>query len=673
MPGGIPEAVAAAALDLADFRGIYYSLNPVRPDLAKSAAAADSLARRWFYIDCDPVKAEPDASATDAEKGAAAHLAADVVADLSGRGWPQPILIDSGNGFNVSYRVDLPNDTLYRQWFSAALKALAALHDRDGAKVDVKVFNSARIAKLPGTWAQKGPNTDDRPHRLCRLRLVPDRVEIVQVQLLKALANGPSAVPTPSKAETNGHGPTPTPWQVRASSGGLASYVKAAVDKELTKVALAAVGERNNALNEAAFSLGTLLDTREVTRDQIASQLEFAAKRAGLVEAEIRPTIKSGLDAGAAHPRTLPETLAVPTHVHRPETAPTVKPDPDERLVGCVADVTSKVVPFLWPNRIPYRFISTFAGRTGLGKSFVTCDIVARTSLGMPWPDLPGECAPLGSTLFITEDLVEYMLAPRLIETGADTSKVYYMLWEAMAHYTLADMAMLDRAMRQAGDPTLIVIDPPTNFLGVADEHRNAEVRQVLMGLAAWLEASERDVACILITHVNKSTGRGIDALSRVLGSVAFTSVARIVHLFAPDTDDPSRRLFVPSKTNVGPLGKGLAYRITRTETLARVEWLGEVETSADEAMDHDRKPVVPDATRAAGWLREFLADGPKMSEECIASGNTACDLDRPMYWWRDKVLKAHLGGISQRQGFAGHWAWLIQTKAAPVPNNAVF
>ncbi len=50
-------------------------------------------------------------------------------------------------------------------------------------------------------------------------------------------------------------------------------------------------------------------------------------------------------------------------------------------------------------------------------------------------------------------------------------------------------------------------------------------------------------------------------------------------------------------KNNVGPERKGLAYRIVTTATLATVEWIGPVDTTADEAMNQEKKqPRVRDA-----------------------------------------------------------------------------
>lgn len=71
--------------------GIYFSLNPVRPDLADGAAAKDQdiLRRRLLLIDCDARRAA-DTSSTDAEKLASGELAERVRAFLAEQGWPPP-------------------------------------------------------------------------------------------------------------------------------------------------------------------------------------------------------------------------------------------------------------------------------------------------------------------------------------------------------------------------------------------------------------------------------------------------------------------------------------------------------------------------------------------------------------------------------------------------------
>jgi hypothetical protein len=81
-----------------------------------------------------------------------------------------------------------------------------------------------------------------------------------------------------------------------------------------------------------------------------------------------------------------------------PEKARATKEDADDSpIVVRASTIEPKTVEWLWPNRIPAGFISIFAGRTSVGKSFVTLDIVARVTTGGEWPDLPAS-APRSAT-----------------------------------------------------------------------------------------------------------------------------------------------------------------------------------------------------------------------------------------------------------------------------------
>jgi hypothetical protein len=161
------ELMANNAIELTPYSsGIYFVMNPLRGDLLarrnNRVAVADSgslahdkdvLARRWLLIDCDPVRLD-GISATDTEKAAARAVADRVQADLKERGWPAPIVADSGNGWHMFYSVNLPTDDgdLVKRF----LYALASLRDTPAAKIDCKVFNPSRIVKLPGTLSRKG-------------------------------------------------------------------------------------------------------------------------------------------------------------------------------------------------------------------------------------------------------------------------------------------------------------------------------------------------------------------------------------------------------------------------------------------------------------------------------------------------------------------------------------
>jgi hypothetical protein len=115
-----PHALAETAMEL-DQQGwqSYVTLNEVSPNLldrapnriirpAATTTDNDMLRRNYILVDVDPVR-PADVSASNEEKRAA-YLPTKAVRDfLRTQGWPRPIIADSGNGFHLLYRVNLPN------------------------------------------------------------------------------------------------------------------------------------------------------------------------------------------------------------------------------------------------------------------------------------------------------------------------------------------------------------------------------------------------------------------------------------------------------------------------------------------------------------------------------------------------------------------------------------
>ncbi|MGC1273446.1 MAG: YfjI family protein [Planctomycetaceae bacterium] len=184
--------------------GVYVTMNP--PDPALLARAANRLehhagtttsdanitARRWLLVDLDcdrPAKI----SASDDEKRAARLVAMRLAAHLRDEhGWADPVEADSGNGFHLLYRIDLPNDDDAKRLVEGTLKGLAAIvagwaDDGPTVKVDTAVGNAARITKAYGTTARKGDDIEARPHRRSGIINAPADPEIVTVAALQAI------------------------------------------------------------------------------------------------------------------------------------------------------------------------------------------------------------------------------------------------------------------------------------------------------------------------------------------------------------------------------------------------------------------------------------------------------------------------------------------------------
>ena len=125
---------------------------------------------------------------TDAEKESARTVARKVLEGLSAMGWPQPVIADSGNGWHLLYRIELPNDEVSDSQVKSCLQALAARFNDSSATIDTAVHNAARITKAYGSVVRKGDSTKDRPHRFSRLFKVPATIEIVPREKLSELA-----------------------------------------------------------------------------------------------------------------------------------------------------------------------------------------------------------------------------------------------------------------------------------------------------------------------------------------------------------------------------------------------------------------------------------------------------------------------------------------------------
>lgn len=165
---------------------IYCTLNPVRESLlarahnrlifkAKTTTTdRDIVRRRWLLVDCDPCR-PAGVSSTEAELEAARLRAEQIKADHDEQA--VPIMLMSGNGYHLLYRIDEKTDDGGRVKFK--LESLDKKYSDDEVHIDTGVFNAARITKIPGTMACKGEDfegtatTPPRPHRRAAITYKP--------------------------------------------------------------------------------------------------------------------------------------------------------------------------------------------------------------------------------------------------------------------------------------------------------------------------------------------------------------------------------------------------------------------------------------------------------------------------------------------------------------------
>lgn len=148
---------------------------------------ANIINREWLFIDID-AKRPSDVSSNEAELKNAIELARKIFKYLRNFGFYEPIVCMSGNGAYLLYKIDLENTQENTELIKKCLQSLDMLFSNETADVDTTVFNPARIAKIIGTTARKGSNTEDRPHRLSKILSVPQQIRVIERPFLEKLA-----------------------------------------------------------------------------------------------------------------------------------------------------------------------------------------------------------------------------------------------------------------------------------------------------------------------------------------------------------------------------------------------------------------------------------------------------------------------------------------------------
>lgn len=153
----------------------------------QATSDTDVLSYQWLFIDLDPVR-PVGISSTDQELEYARKLKDKVYSYLQDLGFSEPVVALSGNGYHLLYRINVKHDEAGRELIDRCLKSLAAMFDTDKVKVDTSNYNPSRICKLHGTLAQKGANTDSRPHRMSRILSADPEPKLTPIDKLQMLA-----------------------------------------------------------------------------------------------------------------------------------------------------------------------------------------------------------------------------------------------------------------------------------------------------------------------------------------------------------------------------------------------------------------------------------------------------------------------------------------------------
>lgn len=307
-------------------------------------------------------------------------------------------------------------------------------------------------------------------------------------------------------------------------------------------------------------------------------------------------------------------------------------------------------IEWLWQGWIPYRAISILDGDPSLGKSQIECDLAARVSRGWLPPPRGGPGNEPGGVLILNaEDDIERTIVPRLIEAGADLSKVA--IWNEERGIKFPQgLGLLDQLARKA-NARLIIIDPIAAYLDCkTDMHRDQDVRSVLRQLKAVAEST--GAAILLIRHLNKQDGG--PALYRGTGSIGLVGAARSAMIVGKHPSDDFVRVLGLTKCNLAEKSKPLSYRIISSGTVSRIEWIGEADVDVQDIVVFRRRTEARKDAKA--FLKQVLRNGPVM-QEIIEQRASQEGISLPTL----RRAKQDLGVFSLRDhANRGKWYWRL-------------
>ncbi len=342
-----------------------------------------------------------------------------------------------------------------------------------------------------------------------------------------------------------------------------------------------------------------------------------------------------------------------------------------------LSTIAREKVRWLWRPRVPLGKLTDLFGDAGLNKSTFLIDIAARVTRGRGMPDEPPGTLhePRNVILLSAEDGVADTIRARFDEAGGDPERLYILesvLREVKDRegkitgvegglFSLEKDIEAAKAAAIKVNAVLLLIDPITAYLGErVNSYKDSDVRRVLAPLAA--AAEEVGFAVIFLRHPSKtSKGMSQNPLHRGGGSVAFSAAARSGLMVVADPEDPRRRLLATYKHNLAIEPPTLAYSVESSRNDPDVPVLAWAEAAdprnAQQLLAEGDESVDEKTARgdARGFLREYLKDGPKPSEEVIEDGRKQGH--------SSKTLRRALSDIGEtkKTGFEKGWVWSLK------------
>lgn len=340
----------------------------------------------------------------------------------------------------------------------------------------------------------------------------------------------------------------------------------------------------------------------------------------------------------------------------------------DGVLLVCGSTLKPKPISWLWTYWLALGKVHVLAGPAGQGKTTIALAFGATVTTGGRWPD-GSQCKPGNVLVWSGEDDASDTLLPRLLKAGADPSRVYFVSGtrtdgEVAPFDPAKHLAQLLEAVEQIGGVTLLIVDPIVSAV-TGDSHKNTEVRRALQPLVDL--AATCGCAVLGITHFAKG-GQGSDPTQRVIGSIAFGAVARVVMVAAKvrSEGDQVTRVLARSKSNIGPDDGGFEYFVDQSALPNGIEasyiaWGNAVAGTARELLTdpEDAGGQSGDTSDACDLLRGELTADCWTSSRLASKPLLDAGFTRRQIWSASKKLRV----ARTKDGMAGGWLWRLPAK----------
>jgi len=341
-----------------------------------------------------------------------------------------------------------------------------------------------------------------------------------------------------------------------------------------------------------------------------------------------------------------------------------VTPVQDGVVLVCGDSLTPTPISWLWHSWLALGKMHLLAGAPGQGKTTIAIAFAATVTSGGRWPD-GSRCEPGSVLVWSGEDEPADTLLPRFLASGGDKRRVHFVTGtridgELQPFDPSRDIAALQAQASAIGDVRLIIVDPIVSAV-TGDSHKNTETRRALQPLVDL--AGAMNAALVGITHFSKG-GQGGDPSQRVLGSVAFTAVARVVMVAAKvqgEDGQEDRRILARSKSNIGPDDGGFEYNLEQAEPIPGIEasyvtWGNSVNGSARELLSDPNEEGQDAHGDAADMLKAELTSACWTNAEMASKPMKAAGFSKKQIWSASKKLKV----IRKKGGMNGGWYWRL-------------